>query len=128
MSRSHVVNDDDAHPITGERLADEGGYGSDDAPELFSSSAPSSKNNMLSSLLTSENIAAKPTGVEPFAEWDSLPSKYLVSDAKSYLAYFKVSNQMIELSPCKSISIFHHLIKLLTCMRKSSIPIFHHLQ
>ena len=122
---SHVVNDDDAHPITGERLADEGGYGSDDAPELFTSSTPGSKNNMLSSLLTSEHGNAT-RSVEPFAEWDSLPTKYLVSDAKSYLAYFKVTTAIwhryfitlivnrLNSLPVLNVSTFFHFIMLVS--------------
>jgi hypothetical protein len=73
----------DSHPITGEQLRDDVGYESDDAAAVVEPVLPSGKSTMLSSLLES----GQPVH---FPEWDSLPAKYLVSDAKSYLAYFKV--------------------------------------
>lgn len=88
------MEEDDRHPISGDRIPDEGDLDSDGDDELLdgrsashksarSGSASLQSNTMLSNLLDPSSAH------EPFDEWESLPPKYLVSDSKTYLAYFK---------------------------------------
>jgi hypothetical protein len=88
------MEEDDRHPITGDRIPDEGDLDSDGDDELLdgrsashksarSGSASLQSNTMLANLLDPAPAH------EPFDEWESLPPKYLVSDSKTYLAYFK---------------------------------------
>ena len=88
----------EVHPITNMPLEDGVPFGEDDA-ELFSESAPPSTNSkptMLTSLLSASGSNELSHNVKPFDEWDSLPAKYLVSDSKSYLAYFKVRSMSLR--------------------------------